>query len=95
MKTNKIAIIAAICLLAGLVVFGAGYALSGFNPSMLGMGAGYNEKTYVSPSSVSGIVIDEHQRIEADVELRRDRTQTLILRLPVGNEGRKVLDLQH
>jgi DUF4097 and DUF4098 domain-containing protein YvlB len=59
MKPNKIALIAAGCLLVGLLAIGAGFAMTGFNFSNFSMDAGYIEKTYISPTGVSGIVIDD------------------------------------
>ena len=59
MKSNKISIIAATLLLVGLVVFGVGFAMTGFNLSKLSTEAEFIEKSFVSPSGVSGIVIED------------------------------------
>jgi DUF4097 and DUF4098 domain-containing protein YvlB len=60
MKTNRIYIIAAVCLLFGLAVFAIGFTMMGLDITKFNTNSQYAEKSFVSTRTVSGIVIDDN-----------------------------------
>jgi hypothetical protein len=59
MKNNKIYIIAAICLIAGLALFTVGFFMTGFDITKLSSEGKYEEKSFVSSKIIDAIVIDD------------------------------------
>ncbi|MHB1483515.1 MAG: DUF4097 family beta strand repeat-containing protein [Saccharofermentanales bacterium] len=59
MKTNKIILIAVGCLLIGLGIFIAGFAMSGFDIRNISSETKYQMKNFSSEENVKGITVDE------------------------------------
>lgn len=59
MKKNKLIVSAAICLVAGLVIFGIGFWIADFNIKNLSCEEEYTEKTYDSSEMYNAIVVTE------------------------------------
>lgn len=59
MKSNKIYIAAAVCLLLGLLVFTGGFIMAGFNFKNISTSSLYMENSYVPGSVINDIKIDD------------------------------------
>jgi hypothetical protein len=59
MRTNKIYIIAAICLIVGLAFFAVGFSMVGFDITKLSTEGTYEEKSFESSKAINSIIIDD------------------------------------
>lgn len=59
MKSNKIYIIAAICLLVGVAIFFAGFYMLDFNEKELATENFFEEKSYTSSKTITTILVDD------------------------------------
>lgn len=59
MKKNKLIVIAAICLVAGLIIFGIGFWIADFDFINLSSGPNYTEKTFDSSKIYNAIIIKD------------------------------------
>lgn len=71
MKTNKIYILAASILLAGLVIFGVGFTLSGFDIHKISTQSEFIEKGYISKNEVNAIAMDD-SNVKIDIITSND-----------------------
>lgn len=71
MKTNKIYVIAAVLLVAGLLLLTGGFAMAGFNPGNLGTGGKYTEKTYETEKKLVSISVED-ANTDVEIEASRD-----------------------
>lgn len=71
MKTNKIYVIAAVLLVAGILLFAAGFSMAGFHLGNLGTGGDYTEKTYDSDQKFTAVTVED-ANTDIEIGLSRD-----------------------